>query len=337
MAPAAIDTLCGYFEKSGIDLPSEGSTIFHNPDAIGPTELATASFGQRFKVTVINQLTAIAAVANGGNLVTPYVVEKIISDSGEVIYEHESEIRRSVISESVAKSVSEVLEGGVSGEGGAKNARVDGYMIAAKTGTSQKFDILDENGNSYLRIGSTVAYNIDEDGGIATIIVVDEPQSNVKYGSVVAAPYISALYERILPYLEFKSTAEHEEIVVPNTVGLSVTAATNLLKELSLEYEIIGNGEYVISQTPSANDTVASAITKIILFTEEEEQYVAVPSFVGMEISLATKLALEYGLNIRLSGSMDGGDVVYQSLPVGARVKRGTLITLRSLISDFED
>lgn len=327
----------GYFEKSGIDLPSEGSTIFHNPDAIGPTELATASFGQRFKVTVINQLTAIAAVANGGNLVTPYVVEKIISDSGEVIYEHESEIRRSVISESVAKSVSEVLEGGVSGEGGAKNARVDGYMIAAKTGTSQKFDILDENGNSYLRIGSTVAYNIDEDGGIATIIVVDEPQSNVKYGSVVAAPYISALYERILPYLEFKSTAEHEEIVVPNTVGLSVTAATNLLKELSLEYEIIGNGEYVISQTPSANDTVASDITKIILFTEEEEQYVTVPSFVGMEISLATKLALEYGLNIRLSGSMDGGDVVYQSLPVGARVKRGTLITLRSLISDFED
>ena len=327
----------GYFEKSGIDLPSEASTIFHKQEAMGPTELATASFGQRFKVTIINQLCAVAAVANGGNLVTPYVVEKIISHDGTVIYEHETEVRRSVISESVAKTVSEVLEGGVSGDGGAKNARVDGYLIAAKTGTSQKFDVLDENGNSYLRIGSTVAYNIDEDGGIATIIVVDEPQSNVKYGSVVAAPYVSTLLENILPYLEYKSTADIDEINVPNTVGLSVTSAENLLKESGLSYTVIGSGEFVLSQTPSDEDTVSSKNTTVILYTEEYSEYLTVPTLVGMEISSASRLCIELGLNIRLSGSIDGGNVVYQSLPVGANVKKGTVITLKSLVQDFED
>ena len=327
----------GYFEKSGIDLPSEAMTIFHKKDAIGPTELATASFGQRFKVTVINQLCAIAAVANGGKLVTPYVVEKIVSPDGSVIYEHDTEIRREVISESVAKTVSEVLEGGVSGEGGAKNARVDGYFIAAKTGTSQKFDVLDENGNSYLRIGSTVAYNIDKNGGVATIIVVDEPQSNVKYGSVVAAPYVSALLEAILPYLEYRSQNDTDEICVPNTVGLSVEAASNLLKEKGISYSVIGNGEFVLSQTPSNEDKISSKLTTVILYTEDIAEYVTVPSLVGMEISAATKLCIESGLNIRLGGSGNGGNVVYQSLPMGASVKRGTVITLKSMICDFED
>ena len=327
----------GYLEKSGIDLPSEASTIFHKQSALGATELATASFGQRFKVSVINQLCAVAAVANGGKLVTPYVVERIVSHDGEVIYEHDTEIKRTVIAESVAKTVSEVLEGGVSGEGGAKNARVDGYLIAAKTGTSQKFDVLDENGNSYLRIGSTVAYNIDEKGGIATIIVVDEPQSNVKYGSVVAAPYVSSLLESILPYLEYASTNDINEIAVPNTVGLSVTAATNLLKESELSYAVIGNGEFVLSQTPTQDDKISSRNTTVILYTEEITEYVNVPSLIGMEISEASRLCIELGLNIRLSGSIDGGNVIYQSLPYGARVKKGTVITLKSLIEDFED
>ena len=108
------------------------------------------------------------------------------------------------ISEEVANTVADILEEGVSGNGGAKNAYVDGYKIAAKTGTSQKFDVLDSNGNSYLRIGSTVAYTESLDNGICAIIVVDEPQCEVKYGSVVAAPYISSLFSEILSYLQYE-------------------------------------------------------------------------------------------------------------------------------------
>ena len=326
----------GYLEKSGIDLPSEASTIFHKPDAIGATELATASFGQRFKVSIINHLTAIAAVANGGELLTPYVVDKIIDKNGVAIYEHEKEIRRTVISEEVAKAVSIALEGGVSGDGGAKNAAVSGYKIAAKTGTSQKFDVLDENGNSYLRIASTVAYNISSDGGIAVIIVVDEPQSSVKYGSVVAAPYVSAFLETALPYLNYESDKSINEIKIPSLVGMSVKSAKAELDALGLKHEIIGDGEFVLSQAPSSMDYLDNTSSKVILYTVPESDDVKIPSLVGMELSDAVTLCMNLGLNVKIRGS-NTGSVVEQSLPLGANVERGTIIELTVMQTDFKD
>lgn len=327
----------GYFEKSGIDLPSEASTIFHKPENIGSTELATISFGQRFKVSVINHLRAIAAVANGGNLITPYVVDKVIDKDGNIISEHKTETKRRVISEDVASAVAAVLEEGVSGDGGAKNARVDGYKVAAKTGTSQKFDILDENGNSYLRIGSTVAFAPSDKNGVAVIIVVDEPTSAVKYGSVVAAPYISNLLTKVLPYLEYESTEEKINVDVDNYVGLDIENAKKALSDQNIKYEIIGNGETVISQTPGADDVITSINSKIILYTNKTEDYVYVPNLVGMHISEAVSHAINNGLNISISGSGDGGTVISQSLPLGAKVKRGEVINLKTLVMDYED
>ena len=103
----------GYLEKTGIDLPSEASTIFHDPTKIGTTELATASFGQRFKVSIISQITAIAAVANGGNLVEPYLVSKVIDGEGNTVSEHQTVVKGRVVSEEVAMTVSDILEKGV--------------------------------------------------------------------------------------------------------------------------------------------------------------------------------------------------------------------------------
>lgn len=327
----------GYFEKSGIDLPSEARTIFHKEDAIGSTELATASFGQRFKVSVINHLRAIAAVANSGKLVTPYVVEKIVDENGNAIYTHETESTGAVISAQVAEEVSRVLAEGVSGEGGAKNARVLGYDIAAKTGTSQKFDVLDENGNSYLRIGSTVAYNISNEGGIAVIIVIDEPTSAVKYGSVVAAPYVSSLLSDILPYLEYESDQVTERISVPDLVGLERREAIDILEKMNVNFEVIGSGDRILSQSPTHHDTISHALSCVVLYTEPEAEYVTVPSLVGKEISIAARECINLGLNIRLFGSIDGGVTVSQSLPMGAKVRRGTVIDLTALICDYED
>lgn len=327
----------GYFEKSGIDLPSEAGTIFHKLENIGPTELATVSFGQRFKVSVINHLTAIAAVANGGKLVTPYVVDKIIDEEGNVISEHKTENGAQIISKDVAEAITAVLEEGVSGDGGAKNARVDGYRVAAKTGTSQKFDVLDANGNSYLRIGSTVAYSVDNDKGVAAIIVVDEPTTSVKYGSVVAAPYISNLFTKILPHLEFESTEKKVNIEVDNYVSLSVDEAKTMISEKNLNYEIIGNGSTVLRQTPGSDDRVSGEHAKIILFTENVSETAVVPSLTGLGIDEAAKLALGAGLNIKIEGSLSGGTVVFQSLPLGAVVSRGSVITLEILSTDFED
>lgn len=333
----------GYFEKSGIDLPSEASTIFHKEDAIGPTELATASFGQRFKVSVINHLTAINAVANGGKLVTPYLVQRVIGADGRIISEHEPQVKRQVISESVAKTVSQILIEGVDGDGGAKNAGVSGYDIAAKTGTSQKFDILDENGNSYLRIGSTVAYALNGDRGISMIIVVDEPTSNVKYGSVVAAPYVSTLMEKILPYLEYKSDAEEINLSVENYVGMNIKAAQARLDKQNISYEIVGDGSIVVAQTPTAGDIITSALSKVILYTDESaSEYTIVPTLVGKPLLDAIRLAINAGLNIRLIGigatSPGATDIICeQSLPAGDSVKRGTVVTIRAIVGDYED
>lgn len=330
----------GYFEKTGIDLPSEAGTIFHKLENMGTTELATASFGQRFKVSIIRQLTSIAAVANGGTLVTPYLVEKVIDSEGNIISEHSSESGRRVISESVAKTVSDILEKGVSGDGGAKNAAVEGYKIAAKTGTSQKFDVLDENGNSYLRIGSTVAYSISEEGGIAVIIVVDEPTSSVKYGSVVAAPYISSFLTEALPYLEYSKDGEDSHINVANYVGYNVAEATKDLKKLGIAYEVIGNGNIVVDQTPTVNESFVYSNSKVILYTEDKKYlYSVVPGVVGLSIEEANKIIINAGFNIKIKNpyGSGGATVTYQSAAEGTVLNKNSVIELEILYLDFED
>jgi len=332
----------GYLEKTGIDLPSEAIGIFHKPESIGPTELATSSFGQRFKVSIINQLTAIAAVANGGILLKPYVVDRIINANGETVYKHETEIKRRVISEDVANAVSEILIDGVNGNGGAKNAAVEGYDIAAKTGTSQKFDILDSSGNSYLRIGSTVAYSQDEERGVATIIVVDEPTSTVKYGSVVAAPYVSMLMERVLPYLEFISSAESVNIKVENYVGQALSTVERSLRQSGIGYETVGDGDNVIAQTPLAGEIFTYPIGKIILYTTEtSKDTVTVPELYGKTLAEAIKLATASGLNVKLAGAASSPDsddrVSEQSLKSGEKVRRGSVITIRAIKEDYAD
>lgn len=333
----------GYFEKSGIDLPSEASTIFHKQENIGSTELATASFGQRFKVSVINHLTAISAIANDGKLVTPYIADKIIDNNGNVVWSHKTEIKRQVVSENVANTVSQILVDGVDGDGGAKNAGVDGYNIAAKTGTSQKFDILDENGNSYLRIGSCVAYSANEKQGISTIIVVDEPTSNVKYGSVVAAPYISMLMEKILPYLDFKSNVESSNFEVENYVGMNLESVKSILDKSKIKYEIVGGGNTVISQIPYGGEIVTKDLSKIIIYTtREKENYVIVPSLVGLSGKEAITKATNAGLSVRILGISNteptSVDIVSeQSLSPGEVAKLGSVITIRLLRTDYND
>ena len=330
----------GIMDKTGIDLPSEAKGIFHSPENIGPTELATASFGQRFKLSPINLITAISCVANGGKSITPYVVDKIINADGEIIFTHKAASGKSVISEDIAKAVSEILIEGVNGNGGAKNAGVLGYDIAAKTGTSQKFDILDENGNSYLRIGSTVAYSVDENHGVAAIIIVDEPTSQVKYGSVVAAPYVSKLMETVLPYLEFKSNETKDLVYVGEYVGLTAKAALERIKGEKLNCTVIGDGEYVLSQSPAPGEELFATSGRIILYTSEVSEETKVPNLVGMKLSEAINSAASAGLNVKISGKGIQNatmTVVEQSLPPSAIVKKGTVITLLAPSTDFED
>ena len=238
----------GYTEKTKIDLPGEGNGIFLAESQMSELDLKIYAFGQNFNVTPIQHIAAISSVANGGDLYTPYLVEKITDDNGNVIYQHDVEVKRKTVSEDICKEIANILEDGVSGGGGAKNAYVEGYKVAAKTGTSEKKErecpkcgytgnaIIekDENGKSIIvgyvcsickyrgtadefkesekYICSTVAYAPADDPQVAIIIIVDEPTTGVLYGSTVAAPYVSDALENILPHLGIAPSYTDKEL-----------------------------------------------------------------------------------------------------------------------------
>ncbi len=323
----------GYQEKTGIDLPSEAKGLFHSFSSIGSTELATASFGQRFKVSVIGQLCAVAAVANGGVLVTPHLLASINDEDGKVLFEYRTEEKRQVISKETATLVASILEEGVSGDGGSKNAYTEGYRIAAKTGTSEKFEILDANGNSFLRIGSCVAFAPYDDAEIAVIFIVDEPTSSNKYGSVTAAPFVSSLLSRILPYLGIEKEGGEDTVAIPDVKGMSISKAKSILSALGLSVTVIGNGESVQTQVPDCRTSISKSTGMIILYAEGQPTETCIPKVTGQTLSEAVTLLTNAGCNISVKG-VNGHAVaanaitVSQSIPPGSKVPLGTVVEI---------
>lgn len=331
----------GYTGKTGIDLPGEALGIFHEREGFNTVELAVYSFGQTFKTTAVQQITAVSAVANGGTLLEPYVVSKIIDAHGVIRYSKSRTEKARIISEDVCATISEILEGGVSGDGGAKNAAVEGYKIAAKTGTSQVRDIRDENGNSYLYVGSCVAYAPSDCPKLAVIIVVDQPKSHIYYGSAVAAPYVGSFLEGALGYIgiEADESGENAKVIsIGDYEGMSVSEAKKTAEKEKLTFEIVGNGDTVIKQVPAKNTEINIKYGKIILYTEENEgATLKVPNVVGTDAADAIKKLTDMGFNISINGVTDyskgvGAKVVAQSR-VGEEAEKGSNIeiTLRYL------
>ena len=335
----------GYASKTGIDLPGEALGIYHEREDFNTVELAVYSFGQTFKITPLRQLTSVCAVANGGMSVTPHMVSRIVNADGETVWQYTAEKEKRILSAETCRTVNAILEEGVSGDGGAKNAGVAGYKIAAKTGTSQKRDIKDEN----LYVGSCVAYAPSDDPQIAVIIVVDEPHSGIYYGSAVAAPYVSAFLEEALPYLGIEpnyTEAEQaaRELEVGNYIGSGVKEARRALEELGLTVETVGEGEKVIAQIPSAGEKVVKKLGRVILLTTEGEgskDTLSVPTVVGKTATDAIELLVGLGFNIEIDGVRDygrgvGATVIAQSA-INGELPRGSVIRLTLRYLDGED
>lgn len=331
----------GYTGKTGIDLPGEALGIFHEREGFNTVELAVYSFGQTFKTTAVQQITAVSAVANGGTLLEPYVVSKIIDSHGVIRYSQSRTEKARVISEEVCATISEILEGGVSGDGGAKNAAVEGYKIAAKTGTSQVRDIRDENGNSYLYVGSCVAYAPSDCPKLAVIIVVDQPKSHIYYGSAVAAPYVGSFLEGALGYIGIEADDSGEgakRVFLEDYEGMKITEAKKYAEKAKLSVEVIGGGDIVLKQVPAKNTEINIKYGKVILYTEEKAgATVKVPNVVGKDAFDAIKMLTDMGFNISINGVTDyskgvGAKVVAQSR-AGEEAENGSdiEITLRYL------
>lgn len=332
----------GYLEKTGIDLPGEGNSVVKTKNAMTALDLAIYAFGQNFNITPIQHIMAIAAAANGGYLLEPYLVEKVTDRDGNVTYAHQAQVKRRVISEEVCKTLAEILEDGVSGDGGAKNAYVAGYKIAAKTGTSEKkgTEIRVEDVKAY--VCSCVAFAPADDPEIAVLMMVDEPSKGVLYGSVIAAPYVGAFLETVLPYIGVqRDEALVNDVAVPNFEDMKLNDAKKAASELGYKVNVKGDGEYVTSQIPRA-ETVIDKNNKIITFytgNSREEKGIAVPELIGKSVYVANRLLADAGLNVSIVGtdnylSGGGATVMEQSIPAGTLVSEGTAITIRIRYSD---
>ena len=349
----------GYFEKSGIDISGEsvtskGVTFWSDEDFLNsaqtPLNLAVASFGQNFKISPVTHITAINAVANGGYLVTPHFIKEITDNDGNVIYSYETSIRRQVISEETSKKVSAVLEDGVSGDGGAKNAYVAGYKIAAKTGTSEKKDTNSPYTDTPY-VCSTIAYAPADNPKITALILVDEPTEGVLYASTIAAPYIANLFEEVLPYYGVEAEYTEEELAklaisAPMLVAARVETAKNLAELIGFEVVVVGDGEYVKAQSPASGLKVEPGSAKIILYTTDEaineKKYVTVPSLTGMTAVAANGTLTNLGLNIKISGTKNymsgkGAVVVEQSPAAGTVVEAGSVVDVTFRYLDDDD
>ena len=334
----------GYLEKTGIDLPGEGTSIFYSESSFSEIDLAVSSFGQNFKISAIQHITAIAAVANGGYLVQPHVVSKITDSDGNVVYQHSDEAKRQIISAETCASVAAALEAGVSGDGGARNAYVAGYRVAAKTGTSEKI-----GDNKELRIGSCVGFAPADNPQVAVLIIVDEPTIGSLYGSSVAAPYVGNVMEEILPYLGVETKYTDEELAnlefnVPNFCYWTTDLAKTYAENLDLEVEIRGDGKYVLKQSPSSGEWVEKGNGRLILYTTNDEiaKTYTVPNVVGRTAAAANSLLIGSGLNIRIKNNPDelsgpGTVVVAQSPAAGTVVDEGSVVTVEFKYTDDKD
>jgi stage V sporulation protein D (sporulation-specific penicillin-binding protein) len=331
----------GLTEKTGIDLPSEVSSIYRDESGLGAVELASSSFGQTNKLTPIEMITSYAAAINGGNLVTPYVVQKILDADGNVISNTETTVKRQVVSEDTSAKMRECLQYVVDNNGGS-NAYIKGYKIGGKSGTSEKLDeVTDDEEMKY--VASYVCFAPADDPEIIMLIMADEPTTGEYYGSTIAVPCARNILEEALPYLGYYPEYTDDELesldtVVPAVEGITLYNAKTTIEDLGLECQVVGNGDMVVSQVPTSGNSIAKG-GNIILYTEEnaEQEFVSVPSVIGMSLTQANSLLSSQGLNYVATGaSTDNEDsIVYsQSYDEGDLVPEGTIIELTFVIND---
>ena len=331
----------GFSEKTGIDLPGESDDIFFSTkdkaiNGMGLMDLAVGSFGQNFKITPIQMITACGAIANGGKLMRPYVVSQVSDSNGNVVKSTEPFVRNQAISEDVARKVCKMLQTNAI-SGGAVNGYVAGYRIGGKTGTSEK--TVDEDGKlSDDYIASYCGIAPAEDPEVALLCYFDSPDKKINYyGTTVAAPCFRNIMSEVLPYLGIEKIYTEAEIKNLDTVtgayvDMKVEDAEMQIKNSSLNVKVVGNGKTVTGQNPSAYSTIPKEGT-VILYTENDKKRteVVVPDFSNLSLTDANHLAAEHSLNICIEGSNasnSGAYVKKQDIEAGTSVERYSVITL---------
>ena len=324
----------GFFDKTDIDLPGEASSLFIAEDEVKPIERATMSFGQRFSITPIQMITAVAAIANDGVLVKPRIVKSITNTDTGAVTNVETEEVRQVISSETASKIKDMMQSVVeSGTGG--KAKVTGYTVGGKTGTSEpragREDI-----DGY--VATYVAISPVEDTQVVLLLNLYKPPKNNHQGGTLAGPVVGQMLTEILPYLGIPSdedTSDEDLITVPEVRNKTIAEAEKILKEKGFVSKITTsndkNSTVVTEQVPKPGTTLTKN-SIIMLYDQDARTSATVPDLTGKSKYTATTELRNANLNISIDGS---GVVISQDPPKGTQVDAGTVVkvTLRSTSS----
>ena len=332
----------GFTSPTGIDLPGEAQSLYYTDERMGIVELASVSYGQSNSITPIQMVTAFATVVNGGYLVQPHIVDKIVDSEGNIVYTFTDPVKRQVISNETSYEIRTILEDIISPQ---NSAYVAGYRLGGKSGTADKLLAQSESIDGIRTlIASFCVFAPADNPKYILLLLFDEARSYTIYGTTLVGPSCALLMSDVLPYLGIEPTYTTEEMLrndvgVPNIKGSLLSVAQSELQKRGLKYEIIGEGTYVTLTTPQTGYAVPVGST-IYLYTDSEpvEEYVEVPNIIGESIESATAILLEQGINIRVQGTTEGWVVANkQSIAEGTQVAKGTVITVNFIMGSATD
>ena len=338
----------GFLEKTGVDLPGEASGLFWAEDKFSVANLISASFGQTFRVTPMEQVRAVAAIVNGGYLLKPYVVSQVLDSDGNIVKSNERTVLRQVISEETSATMCKMMEYVVT-DGTAGSAKTPGYRVGGKTGTSEKIDTYDENGKPVEdKIVSFIGVAPIDDPKYVVLVALDTPNyvAGTSYtphnqyisGGLMPAPTVRDVFLDILPYLGVEPDYSSDDIrgvniTLPDVIGMTEDEAAALLSGKSITYRTVGQGSTVSDQLPNPGAEVPGNSEIILYFGNavKTTEQVEVPDFVGYGIADVDYLATNAGLYIQAKGTDHRDEyvtVAYQDIEPGTMVDRGTTITV---------
>lgn len=326
--------LFGFGTQSGIDLPGEATGIVKNVEDISAVDLATISFGQTNTMNGIQFMTALNAVANGGDLIQPHIMKELShkDDNGTKIIDEVfvPKIQENIVDEKSTMRVKEALESTVS-NGSSKDAGIEGIKVAGKTGTAEKVDPeTGTYGAGY--IASFAGFAPYDNPQVSLIVIIDNPKNGEHFGGIVAAPFAGELFNNIFNYIslnEGQLDVKDESVIIPDLRGDKVTSAEKTLNELGVNCVIEGDGTFVTSVTPIPGYKVKKG-DSITLYAgsrfDRNEKEIVVPDFRKLNKEEAEEILKSLGLKGEFEGE---GEIKEQSISAGEIIKSGYKIKFK--------
>lgn len=330
----------GFTQPTGIDLPNETrwSSVYDAEEmAEVDTNLYTAAFGQNESITPMQMATAVAAIANGGYLVTPYVVDSVTDSSGNVVQKTETTIRRQVISEEVSQQLLSMMETSVDPNiptendyHSNKNAYVAGYRIGGKSGTTERTDRDWRFDGDYYKAMSFAAVLPVDDPEIEIFVVLDDPRVSRDFASEVVAPVMGNIISEVVPYLGIEQDPDYNPtgtVTVQTCLDYTWTDAQVTLNRLGLKHKLIGESGTIVYQYPYGGSKVPAGSTVYLYTQTDQDAMTTVPDVVGKSGSFAQQMLQAANLNVQFEGD-SGGKVTAQSVEANTSTAYGTIVTL---------